>query len=164
MTDLPQNDFDPLRKKVYALADSLLSNAITSEEAKSLGELVCNDAEARRHYVRFMHDSAVLHQWSSRISVAEESYDAADRPRETSSCSRPLSPEPVSVAFPGIVIDPSPTVLPLVFSLNSPLGGMLFSYLMSALLVCLGMLIGLMCNVSEPLQVVNARSAYDHVA
>ena len=55
MTDLPQNDFDPLRKKVYALADSLLSNAITSEEAKSLGELVCNDAEARRHYVRFMH-------------------------------------------------------------------------------------------------------------
>jgi hypothetical protein len=59
-----------------------------------------------------------------------------------------LSPPPPSVTIPPIVIQPVPTHLPSAFSLNAPLGGMLFSYAVSALLVCLGMLIGWTWKVS----------------
>ena len=43
---------------------------------------------------------------------------------------------------PSIVIHPVPEVQVSPFSLNSPLGGMVFSYAVSALFVCLGMMIG----------------------
>jgi hypothetical protein len=153
MSDLPRDNADSLRQEVYELADALLSDALTEEEVKRLSELVCKDAEARRHYVCFMHDSAAFHQWSSRISAAEESGVEMN----------PLQETPSAVPFPSIVLDPSPAASPSVFSLNSSLGGMAFSYLMSALLVCLGMLVGLTWNVSEPRQVVDNRGTAANV-
>ncbi len=64
MTDLrPNAGRGDKRQQVYELADALLCNAITAEEAQRLSNLVCNNAEARRHYVRFMYDSAMLREW-----------------------------------------------------------------------------------------------------
>ena len=60
-----------------------------------------------------------------------------------------LSPPPISAPIPSIVIHPVPSVQTSVFSLNAPLGGMLFSYAVSALFVCLAMLVGWTWKVSE---------------
>jgi hypothetical protein len=65
MTDFRRDDAERLQREVYELADAQLRRTIAAEGARRLGELVRNNPEARRHYVRFMHDSAKLCQWSS---------------------------------------------------------------------------------------------------
>ena len=69
--DLPLSDSDRKREEVYELADALLGDALTAEQARRLDEFVCNDLDARRHYVRFMHQSAKLCQWSIAARAAK---------------------------------------------------------------------------------------------
>ena len=83
----------------------------------------------------------------------------ADWQRGVSSNLSTYSSPPDSVPFPTIIIHPDPVHQPSIFSINSPFGGMLFSYSMSALFVCFGMLIGWMWKISEPQQVVQADAA-----
>jgi hypothetical protein len=109
------------REQVYELADALLGNSITVAEAEQLGELVCNDAEARRHYVRFMHESAVLREWGADAPAAE--------------------------VVPPIVLDLSPAAHhPLTASLSP--GGLLFSYAVGAVLMGIGLMMGWTWRVS----------------
>ncbi len=65
MTDFVRDAAERLQREVYELADAQLRRTIAAEGARRLGELVRNNPDARRHYVRFMHDSAKLCQWSS---------------------------------------------------------------------------------------------------
>ena len=65
VTDFRWDDADPLQREVYELADALLHRTIIADRTRRLGELVRSNPDARRHYVRFMHDSAKLCQWSA---------------------------------------------------------------------------------------------------
>ena len=71
MTDLPPNGVDAKYREMYALADALLSGAITAEEARRLDELLCNDEEARQYYAEFMYDSATFCAWNSATTAQE---------------------------------------------------------------------------------------------
>ena len=62
-----------LRDEVYALADACVHEAMTSEMARRLNELVCTNPAARQHYVEFMHDSFELHQLAAQELAAEPS-------------------------------------------------------------------------------------------
>jgi hypothetical protein len=64
-------DRDLTRREVYELADALLCDGLSAEEVQRLERLLCEDAEARRHYVRFMHHSARLCRLSSAVMDAE---------------------------------------------------------------------------------------------
>jgi hypothetical protein len=109
------------RRQVYDLTDALLTGVLDAKEAHRLNDLVCNDAEARRHYVRFMHDSAMLHQWAEDAPAAE--------------------------VVPPIIVDSSPDARrPLAVSLSP--GGFLFSYVVGAVLLGIGLLAGWTWTVS----------------
>jgi hypothetical protein len=69
-----------------------------------------------------------------------------------------FSAPPNSAPIPSIVIQSDPSVYPSNFNLNTPLGSMLFSYALSAMLVCLGMLIGWTWTISEPQPMTVGRS------
>lgn len=114
---------DPSGKRweVYQLADALLGGVINARDAQRLGDLVCNDAEARQEYVRFIHDSAMLHQWAEDAPAAE--------------------------VVPPIILDLSPVARrPLAASLSP--GGFLFSYVVGAVLLGIGLMGGWMWTVS----------------
>ena len=56
----PPTGHEFTREEVYELADALLCDGLTDDEVQRLERLLCADAEARRHYVSFMHLSAKL--------------------------------------------------------------------------------------------------------
>ena len=91
MTNHLSGHTDPKRREVYELADALLNRAITAEEADRLGKLVSDDVEARRHYVRFMHDSAALCQWGRGTLDTKQ---VGPEPRTPNPESRTPNPEP----------------------------------------------------------------------
>ncbi|MBN1393432.1 MAG: NPCBM/NEW2 domain-containing protein [Pirellulales bacterium] len=113
---------DSIRREVYRLGDALLSGAITAEETERLNEMVAEDTEARRYYVRFMYDSAALSEWG------RDAYggDFVERPRD-SATERPSDPSP---------LPPLPSPLSASF-----IGGPVFSYMVASVVVCL-MLLG----------------------
>jgi hypothetical protein len=55
---------DPKLWQVYVSAGAVLDGTITADEAGRFDELLRTDVEMRRHYIQFMHDSAVFCQWS----------------------------------------------------------------------------------------------------
>jgi hypothetical protein len=61
----PPTGHDSTRQEVYKLADALLCDGLSDGEVQRLERLLCADAEARRHYVSFMHLSAKLCRWNS---------------------------------------------------------------------------------------------------
>ena len=65
MTIFQTADADSKQREIYTLADAVLDGAITEEQACSSTQLICNDADARRFYLQFMSDSAMLREWSS---------------------------------------------------------------------------------------------------
>ena len=69
MTDLPHSQSDPKAWEVYTLANALLSDTISADDARRLKELVSSDIEARRWYIRFMHQTIVLRK-RSLVSLA----------------------------------------------------------------------------------------------
>ena len=56
----PPTGHESTREEVYELADAPLCDGLTDNEVQRLERLLCADAEARRHYVSFMHLSAKL--------------------------------------------------------------------------------------------------------
>ena len=61
----PPAGHDFTRGEVYELADALLCDGLSDDKVQRLEKLLCADAEARRHYVSFMHLSAKLCRWNS---------------------------------------------------------------------------------------------------
>jgi len=59
-------DHDRLKEGVYALVDACLADTITPAEEARLYELICTDAAAQGHYVRFVLGSLDLAYWSRR--------------------------------------------------------------------------------------------------
>ncbi len=122
MTNHLSGHNDPKQREVYELADALLSGAITAEKSDRLGKLVSDDVEARRHYVRFMHDSATLCQWGR---------DTLDT-KQVGPEPRTPDPEP---PFPQIVLDLSSTThYPLATS-HFSVGSWAFSYMVATVIM-----------------------------
>ncbi len=137
MSDLPLRNADPKRREVYELADALLSGGATAEQNGRLTELVCNDAEARRHYLRFMHDSAALWQWG-RDALGAEGPAGEAQGLDTSVSS-----------IPPIIIDPGPVLRTPWFSLHPFVGSPLFCYAAATLITGAAILGGWLYKISH---------------
>ncbi|NLF09301.1 MAG: hypothetical protein GX594_15180, partial [Pirellulaceae bacterium] len=109
---------DATLREVYDLADALLSREISAADSARLARLVSEDAEARRHYIRFMHDSALLGEWGREASGVAR---AASTPPDDD-----LNPQPIVLDLSS----PSDASTPFV-------GGFVFSYMVATVFVCL---------------------------
>ena len=129
-------------RSIAELLTLLCDETISPEEMRRLNDLICTDAGVRQLYLEYLDLHARLschfHQPPESLNniMHEDGFQAKDLETGTD-------------LFPRIVLQPVPSVQTSVFSLNAPLGGMLFSYAASALFVCLGMLIGWTWKVSE---------------
>ena len=87
---------DSQRREVYTLVDALLGQRITEADARRLDELVCNDSRARRCYLDFITDSAMLrelgsaatgwHALKGRGELSEDVDPADTTPRPFKAC------------------------------------------------------------------------------
>jgi hypothetical protein len=152
MTDFPVLQPDDLkRREVYELANAMLERTLTAEQGRRLNELVCIDPEARRHYVRFMYDSAMLSGCGQGGGKAEAGNgkwedvtgDAGLGMRdsgcgiiEKADFASPESRTPNPAPLPHIVVSPLSSLPSPLFSL----GGLVFSYMISAVILGVAML------------------------
>ncbi len=144
-------DDDPKPREVYELADALMRGDITAEQSDRLGWLIENDADARLHYLRYMHDSAKLCRWSTmwsgsggnrrgaeergegregwKESAGERGGPADDSPSDPSA---PAAWQP----FPRL---PSHAVAAMLSPLHFSINGVLLSYLCVVLVFATGL-------------------------
>jgi hypothetical protein len=83
VTDRIGNNDDRKLSQVYDLADTLLYGTASAEGARLLDKLLCTDAEARRHYIEFMHDCATFRRWSRTLPPVDGAEVGGDKDRAT---------------------------------------------------------------------------------
>lgn len=154
---VPHADFK--RQEVYELADAALSGTITAEQSERLSGLVCNDVEARRHYVRFMHASATLCEWGNDWIATQDVENEwnEDAGAQVSMKDLAVARFSIDAARP----DPLPSTFPYSFTAlsSSSVGAMVFSYLVAAVVVGVGMLIAACWKVSDYSQIAGLPTA-----
>jgi hypothetical protein len=163
-------DNRPSTDKMIQLLSAYSDGWLDESQRQELLELLRRDPEARAAFIEHsILDSLLFSRTRNGLSRLQEETprgwggsSTATPTRQGAGSSQggflfpadlPVSP-PNSVPFPVIVLDPIAVAQPTALSLNSPVGSMMFSYAMSALFVCVGLLIGWMCKVSEQQQVV----------
>jgi hypothetical protein len=118
--------------ELHDLLWGLRAGTAVSEELSRLERLVCDNAEARKFYVRYMHLCADLHWNNAAVGKSEIRDPVSEGVSSPSSAAAPWH-------IPPIVIDTSPAVHPsLAATLFTP-GGFLFSYTMSAVLLAIAL-------------------------
>jgi hypothetical protein len=127
-------------RSVAELFGSLCDESILLEEMARLNRLLCGDAAVRRQYVEYLDLHARL-SWQFHRPL-ESMVPLAAGDGET-------QPTGAGAAVPAI-IRTSPSFAPSFFSLESPLGNFLFSYVAATVIVGVGILIAWMCHVSDP--------------
>jgi hypothetical protein len=143
---------ETLDRLLFALRDDELKPS----QAAELEELLLDSAEAMQHYLRVTNLNAGL-RW---MAEGENEDGSAVRELEIESSSleisEPQSQVPAAVtSIPPIVIDSSADLDAPVFALRSPVGGFLFSYTMSAVIVGVALLVGWMWRTSAGPQLVH---------
>ena len=131
MSESQHSPSDPKRREVYELADALLRDAITADEVRRLKELLSNDAEARRWYMRFMHQTILLRTWSlvSSARQVEQPQDGAGY----------VSDLALSIQLP--IVDQPPVAFPSPLSaLQCLLNNALLCYTMATVILGIGVL------------------------
>jgi hypothetical protein len=141
MSDSP-NFMDELRELTAALHEDNL----TAQQEKRLEELVVSDVAARRIYIQTMFLFGKLH----RIHAGGETGKAAVEKWEAGSPESEL--QIPNSELPFIVVGPSPLspLPPPLFSL----GGLLFSYMLSAVILGVAILGAWTCKISHVYQQV----------
>jgi hypothetical protein len=126
-------DDRPIAELLAALCDETIS----SEEMRHLDRLLCTDASARRQYMAYLD----LH---ARLSF-QHGPESEGRAGSTDSTAWPSFPvlHPSSFVIPPL--SPHPLAAPISF-----VGGAIFSYLVAALILGGGLLIGAFTHVSQP--------------
>ena len=116
-------------------------------------ELLRNDPAARTYYLRYVLTDAMLrleHSAPIEVGSGQGTADSKSEIRNPKS-EIPIPPSafrPPPSAIAPIVLDLSPAPHPSFFALNSSVGGFLFSYLMGAVLLGIGLLIGWSWRIS----------------
>jgi len=77
MSDLAKDD-ELIEQEVYDLADACLRGDMSPAQAERLRKLVCDDARACRHYVRFMYDSCGLRTLARDRAAAQRGLGAPE--------------------------------------------------------------------------------------
>ena len=150
-------DDDRKELEVYELADALIRGDITAEESARLGRLIESDAQARAHYLRFMHDSAKLCRWSIVWTNSRESGEWTAGSREDGGERRegrrelydgePAADAPFPAPPPAILQPPS-ALLPTPSGIHSPpstlhylSGAVSLSYALAVLMLSIGVVV-----------------------
>ena len=144
--------------------DLLLDRAWTAcrpmRTFRQLNQILRANVEACRRYVRYVQLHGRL-LWGDGLK-AESSGAAADsggwsvKSGELASADNPQSAiDNPQFCVPPIILDVSPAEHPPLFTLHSPVGAFLFSYLIGALLLGIGLLLGLTWRISHDQQVVH---------
>jgi hypothetical protein len=128
MNGFDRKDGERVRHEIYELADAFLCDGLSDDEVRRLEKLLCEDTEARRHYVRFMHQSAKLCRLSTALMDAPPEEGAA-----ASLASAPRA-QP-SLGTPASFAPPSPFVGHLL-----PPVGMLLTYVVAVMVAGTSML------------------------
>jgi hypothetical protein len=153
--------------ELRALLGSMEEGTFSAEGLARLDELVCGRVELLRQYIEYMRlvsdlkfgltdarTEDVLEKMfaesGERVESVEIGFETSRRPERTGTEIEDLEADLPSSAIPSIVIRPAPPIPVSPFGFNAPLGGVLFSYAVSALLVCVGMFIGWTWQISEP--------------
>ena len=152
-------------EELSALVAALCDGTIDGEGFARLEQLLAADPAARRWYIAYMDLHGDL-CWdhlpgeSSGFTVqglgeAVGSDDGSEVGGQWSQISNPQSPIPIPFPLaPPIIVDVSPTVRFPLFALHSPVGAFVFSYLAGALLLGIGLLLGLAWRISRDQQIV----------
>jgi hypothetical protein len=122
------------REELFELFESLCDGVITPAQHGRLQQRLAAEAAARQLYFDYLDLRLHLRQWQ-RTGDGERSsshIDAAD-----------------AVPAP-IVIQTSPPLYAPVSAFYSPMGGFAFSYLVAAVIVALGLMIGWVYRVPNP--------------
>ena len=147
---------------LYELFDDLCDGSISAGDVAQLDGLLLSDAAARWQYLCYLDVHAGLGLVGSggqgpgpdtmvprgglsavgRGQGSEFRVQGANSARDSSSLSPPL-----------FVIHPSPTIQYPLFATQFAVGGMLFSYSVAALIFSIGLLIGAVVHVSEPVPI-----------
>ena len=135
-----------IRRLLWAMRDGV----IAPDDAEHLRTMLLEDPKAREFYVWHMflagslewdHSAGASGQWSVAGGQCKEGSGIWDQGSGASIHPSSLIPHPSSI--PPIIVDPSPT-------LHSPLGSFLFSHLAAAVILGIGLLIGLAWRISLP--------------
>jgi hypothetical protein len=159
----------PDMKEFLRLVEALQEGQLRSEEAARLNAWIRDDEAARWIYVQYMNLYAGL-AWDRTISRADSLLDNAelgiqeprafmdnvpgaqqDRespPLDIFGSDRVDATAGPPVPMPPIILDSAPAAHSPLFSLRSPIGGFLFSYGMSAVIVGIALVIGWAWRIS----------------
>ena len=122
------------REELFELFESLCDGVITPAQHGRLQQRLGAEAAARQLYFDYLDLRLHLRQWQ-QTCIGERlplHIDAAD-----------VLPAP-------IVIQPSPPLYAPILAFYSPMGGFAFSYLVAAVIVALGLMIGWVYRVPNP--------------
>jgi hypothetical protein len=123
--------------EAIALADAYVNGGLSVVMAERLEQLVLHDPDARRQYVDYLQDSFHLHRLATHALAAEDADTVG-----------------AAVELPHqLGVQPSPFTIQTFPTIHYPLSTIhlvLSSYLMAAVIVCLGLLIGSWWKVSDP--------------
>jgi hypothetical protein len=150
---------ETLRGEVYRLADALLAGELSPADDRRLRQLVLDNAEARRHYIRFMHDSALLGQWGREgVQSRESRVESLVKYPESPYSRIPESPEI------NLQISKSPNLqIPARHSPLTTLHYWAISYSVATVLLAIALLGAWSYTITHPdadsLAVKNSRSA-----
>ena len=137
MTDAPMFDRDDsLPCEIHALVQACLGSTATPAQRLRLERLVCEDMEARRLYVHYMHDSLMLRRWAT-VNSGQVGQELA-----AIESSAPDAPFPT---FLGSAIHGT------VGYVSS---GWPVAYLAATAILGIALLIGSLMPVSSPVQIV----------
>jgi hypothetical protein len=128
-------------EELRELLAALREDSINDAQAERLAELLRDDAEARRTYIRYMAITAYLH--GNRRDSRDTNAGEAGASDDWRGLSGELGRE---TGCPPIVVE-SPVGTPLVLA---SLGGFAFSYAAAVVIVGIGLLVGWACQVSAP--------------
>jgi hypothetical protein len=161
-------------RSVAELLASLCDETISPEEAQRLDRLICTEPAVRRAYLEYLDLHARLsyqfHRPPEAMPVGMDSekwtVDSEEGSGSTVQGSELQDPKSQiqnpSPVIPPIILDGSPGLHSPLFALHSPVGGFLFSYTMSALLVGIGLLVGWTWRISQYREPHVVRSPASH--
>jgi hypothetical protein len=130
--NLTPSQIEELRSLLARCGDAPMSQA----EIERLNELLAADSQAQQMFADYaMLDACLEMVWND--ADEQEIGDFANE----SACEEETAP---------IVIQASPVLHASLSSLHLPLGGLMFSYSVAAVVVAVGLLVGWACHVSLP--------------
>jgi hypothetical protein len=137
----------PVDSELARLVEAMCDGTIAPTERDRLESLLAGDRDAKLYYVAYMDLHAEM-QWlmrddGSALGLPVSGLDVA------SAVQLPGEPSNSQFSAPPIILDLSPTSHSPLLALHSSAAGFVFSYAVSALIIAIGLLIGLTWKVQS---------------